>query len=159
MNPFFIFLFVCTFAAIIFWFKRATPKQGITALKGVLIGIAVLLIILVATGRLPIFSGIPLLMIALFRKVALTKLLVPFIRFLAGSAINNRRPYMDTEQALKALKLSENPSREEIVQAHRKITRVIKNSENPNHSSLTSLDAAREHLIQEIDSSDSNKEL
>ena len=159
MNPFFIFLFICTFVAIVFWFKKATPKQGVSALKGVLICIGVLVVILVATGRLPIFTGIPLLFLALFRKAALTQLLIPFIKLLAGSV--SSRPEttieMDTEQALNTLQLAENPSREQIVQTHRKITREIKSRERPNPIELARIDAAREFLIQKIESIE-NKE-
>jgi hypothetical protein len=154
MNPFFIFLFICTFVAIVFWFKKATSKQGVSALKGVLIGVGVLVVILVATARLPIFTAIPLLFLAIFRKAALTQLLIPLIKLLAGSA--SSRPEqnieMATEQALNILQLTENPSREEIVQSHRKITREINNRERPNPIELARIDAARELLIQEIES-------
>jgi len=159
MNPFFIFLFICTIVAIVFWFKKATSKQGVSALKGVLIGIGVILVILVATGRLPIFTGIPLLFLAIFRKAALTQLLIPFIKLLAGSVSSHPRSTieMDTEQALNILQLAENPSREEIVQTHRKIVREIKNRERPNPVELDKIDAARELLIKEIESIE-NKE-
>jgi len=154
MNPFFIFLFICTFVAIVFWFKKATPKQGVSALKGVLIGVGVLVVILVATARLPIFTAIPLLFLAIFRKAALTQLLIPLIKLLAGSISNYSEPNieMDTEQALNILQLTENPSREEIVQTHRKKTREINNRERPNPIELARIDAARELLIQEIES-------
>jgi len=159
MNPFFIFLLICTFAAIVFWFKKATPKQGVSALKGVLIGVGVLVVVLIATGRLPIFTGIPLLFLAMFRKAALTQLLIPFIKLLAGSISSQPEVtiQMDTEQALNILQLAEKPSREEIVQTHRKITREINNRERPNPAELARIDAAREFLIQEIESIE-NKE-
>jgi len=153
MNPFFIFLFICTFVAIVFWFKKATPKQGVSALKAVLIGVGALVVILVATGRLPILTGIPLLFLAMFRKAALTQLLIPFIKLLAGSVSSHPEPTIeiDTKQALNILQIADNPTREEIVQAHRKITREIKNREKPNPIELARIDAARELLIQEID--------
>ncbi|NQZ32343.1 MAG: hypothetical protein HRU06_13815 [Oceanospirillaceae bacterium] len=146
MNPFFIFLFVCATAAIVYWFKNATPKQGITALKGLFICLGCLFIILLVTGRLPLLTGIPLLLLGFYRKLALAKLLIPFIKLLSGS---NQSPGMDTELALETLQLSINPSREEIVQAHRKKIRDIQSTANYSAQELAQADAARTLLIQE----------
>ena len=153
MNPFFIFLLVCTIVAIIYWFRNATTKQGITALKGLFICLGCLFIILLVTGRLPLLTGIPLLLMALYRKIALTKLLIPFIRLLAGP-VSQPDLILNREQALAALHLKDSPSREEIVQAHRRIMR----DNNTNHSiskhRLAQIDAAREPLIQQSENSD-----
>ena len=152
MNPFFLFLFALALVAIIYWFKNASQRQGITALKAVLIILGLGLLILIVTGRLPLFSGIPLLLLGIFRKFALSRMLIPLIKLLAGksgvqkvvrSSIN-----MDDDQALQILGLSADPSREEIVQAHRKIMRELKNSGDVSDIEATKIDIAREHLIK-----------
>lgn len=152
MNPFFIFLFVFALIAIIYWFKNASQRQGITALKGVLIVLALLLIILIVTGRLPIFSGIPVLLLAIFRKFALGKLLIPLIKILAGSSsarqVVRSSINMNDDQALKILGLELDPSREEIVQAHRKLIRELKSTGDVSDIEATKIDLAREHLIK-----------
>lgn len=145
MNPFFIFLFVCTIVAIAFWFKNASPKQGVLALKGVFICIGCVIIILLVIGRLPLLAGIPIILLGLFRKIALAKLLIPFIKLLAGGKPD---PFMDRELALTTLQLSANPSREEIVQAHRKTIRDIQSSDSYSDQALAKADAARSFLIQ-----------
>jgi len=152
MNPFFLFLFAMALVAIIYWFKNASQRQGITALKGVLILLGLVLIALIVTGRLPLLSGIPVLLLGLFRSFALTRILIPVIKVLAGksgarkvvrSSIN-----MDDDQALQILGLNEDPSREEIVQAHRKLIRELKNSGDVSDIEATKIDLAREHLIK-----------
>ncbi|EPJ51538.1 MAG: hypothetical protein OFPI_17290 [Osedax symbiont Rs2] len=152
MNPFFLFLFALALVAIIYWFKNASQRQGITALKGVLVILGLGLLILIVTGRLPLFSGIPVLLLGIFRKFALSRMLIPLIKLLAGksgaqkvvrSSIN-----MDDDQALQILGLSVDPSREEIVQAHRKIMRELKNSGDVSDIEATKIDLAREHLIK-----------
>ncbi|MFT5707413.1 MAG: hypothetical protein ACI9ES_001704 [Oceanospirillaceae bacterium] len=155
MNPFFMLLIVCSIAAILYWFKSASTKQGVVALKAVLIIVAIVIVILVAIGRLPILTGIPILLLAAFRKFALYKLLIPFIKMLAGSYISsaNSKPAinMDDITALKILDLPKNPSREQIVQAHRKRIRELKESDRYTKRELAEIDAAREHLIQNND--------
>jgi len=150
MNPFFIFLILCTLAALGFWFKNATPKQGVTALKGFLIITAIVIVILMAIGRLPYLIAIPLMLLGLYRKIALAKLLIPLIRILAGRS-NSPTAVMETSLALSLLDLPPNPSREDIVQAHRGKARDIKSSNGTHKHSLTDIDAAREFLIQQLD--------
>lgn len=151
MNPFFIFLFICTITAILFWFKNASKSQGITALKWFFIFIGLVLVALVVTGRLSVYAWIPLLLAALFRKFALNYLLIPFIKIMAGSYLTKKRPQqldMDEKSALDILNLPANPSREQIVQAHRKLLREAQQSDNSDPALLMRLEAARAFLIE-----------
>lgn len=150
MNPFFIFLFVCTLVALIFWFKNASSAQGIVALKGFLILIGLVFIVLVVTGRLPILAGIPIILAALFRKFALNNLLIPLIKLMAGSYISKKaKPAisMNEDKALKLLQLDSEPSREQIVQAHRRVLREMKQTKHYSQNDIDLIDRAREFLI------------
>ena len=151
MNPFFIFLFICAIIALVYWFKNASSKQGILALKGFLILIALILIVLVVTGRLPIMAGIPILLAGLFRKFALKSLLIPLIKMMAGSYFTTPKAstiVMDKETALDTLKLKENPTREQIVQAHRKLLRDLREGSHYSQNDVEKLDSARAFLIE-----------
>ena len=151
MNPFFIFLFVCAIVALVYWFKNASSSQGIMALKGFMIIIALVFVVLVATGRLPILAGIPILLAALFRKFALNSLLIPLIKLMAGSYMSKAKakaPVMDHQTALDLLGLEEAPTREQIVQAHRKKLRNLRENEHHSLADVEKLDSAREFLIQ-----------
>lgn len=151
MNPFFLLLLVCTIIALVFWFKNASTKQGITALKALLIIIGIIIIALVATARLPILAAIPIVLLAIFKQFAMTKLLIPFIRLLAGSQkarnATAKMITMNDELAIKLLALSANPTREQIVQAHRQKVRDLKQQNSVDDLEITKLDLAREHLI------------
>jgi hypothetical protein len=151
MNPFFIFLFICAAGAIIYWFKNASTHQGVIALKAVFIILGLVIIVLVVTNRLPLISGIPLIGLAIFHKFTLQKVLIPFITLLAGRAdiadIKTQSIAMTDNLALDTLGLTDDPSREEIVQAHRRLVRDLKQSNPKNDSEMIGLDLAREHLI------------
>ncbi|MEM5530139.1 hypothetical protein WN093_15060 [Gammaproteobacteria bacterium AS21] len=151
MNPFFLLLLVCTIIALVFWFKNASTKQGITALKVLLIIIGIIIIALVATARLPTLAAIPIVLLAIFKQFAMTKLLIPFIRLLAGSqkarSASAKMITMNDELAIKLLALSANPTREQIVQAHRQKVRDLKQQNTVDDVEITKLDRAREHLI------------
>mgnify|MGYP000418631601 CR=1 FL=1 len=154
MNPFFIFLFVCAIVALIYWFKKASSNQGIMALKGFMIIIALVFVVLVVTGRLPILAGIPIILAALFRRFALNSLLIPLIKLMAGSYMSKRKvqaPAMDNQTALALLALEESPTREQIVQAHRQKLRDLRESDNYSLADVEKLDSAREFLIQNCD--------
>ncbi|EPJ44459.1 MAG: hypothetical protein OFPII_34480 [Osedax symbiont Rs1] len=151
MNPFFIFLFFCTAVAIVYWFKNATTKQGITALKTLLALLILLLVALIVTGRLPIISGIPVLLLAIFRKFTLAKLLIPFIKLLAGSytadTVARHSVNMNDEMAFKILGIQAPSSREKVVQAHRTLMRAAESKKSIDSLEIAKLNLAREHLI------------
>jgi hypothetical protein len=151
MNPFLLLLLVSTIIAVVFWFKNASTKQGITALKTILIIIGIIIIALVATARLPILAALPIVLLAIFKQFAVTKLLIPFIRLLAGAQKARHATAkiitMNDEIAIKLLALSANPTREQIVQAHRQKMRDLKQHDTADDVEITKLDLAREHLI------------
>jgi uncharacterized SAM-binding protein YcdF (DUF218 family) len=154
MNPFFIFLFVCAIVALIYWFKNASNQQGIMALKGFMILLGLIFIVFVVIGRLPILAGIPILFAALFRKFALNSLLIPLIKLMAGSYFSKSKvsaPLMDNQTALNLLELEAAPTREQIVQAHRKKLRELRENKNFSSADVQTLDSARELLIQNCD--------
>lgn len=155
MNPFLLLLLVSTIAAIIFWFKNASTRQGITALKAVLIIIGIIIIALVATARLPILAAVPIVLIAIFKQFAITKLLIPFIRLLAGSQKARRASAsminMNDQLAIELLALPATPSREQIVQAHRKKVRELEQQSTIDDVEIAKLDLAREYLINKLE--------
>lgn len=153
MNPFFIFLFIGTFIAIFYWCKNASKQQGITAVKVSFILLAILLIILAVTGRIPFVIGLAMIGLGLFKQFALQRLLIPLIRLLSGYYFNkkvSRQPIpMSTKTALQLLSLPDNPNREQIVQAHRNKLRALQNIPPVNDAQIELLDLAREHLIKQ----------
>jgi len=157
MNPFLLLLLVCTITAVIFWFKNASTRQGITALKAILIIIGIIIIALVATARLPILAAVPIVLLAIFKQFAITKLLIPFIRLLAGSqkarCASASMVKMDEQLAIQLLSLPAKPSREQIVQAHRTKVRELEQQGTINDVEIAKLDVAREYLINNLERS------
>ena len=157
MNPFLLLLLVCTITAVIFWFKNASTRQGITALKAILIIIGIIIIALVATARLPILVALPIVLLAIFKQFAITKLLIPFIRLLAGSqkarCASASMVKMDEQLAIQLLSLPAKPSREQIVQAHRTKVRELEQQGTINDVEIAKLDVAREYLINNLERS------
>jgi len=157
MNPFLLLLLVCTITAVIFWFKNASIRQGITALKAILIIIGIIIIALVATARLPILAAVPIVLLAIFKKFAITKLLIPFIRLLAGSqkarCASASMVKMNEQLAIQLLSLPAKPSREQIVQAHRTKVRKLEQQGTINDAEIAKLDVAREYLINILERS------
>jgi len=157
MNPFLLLLLVCTITAVIFWFKNASTRQGITALKAILIIIGIIIIALVATARLPILVALPIVLLAIFKQFATTKLLIPFIRLLAGSqkarCASASMVKMDEQLAIQLLSLPAKPSRKQIVQAHRTKVRELEQQGTINDVEIAKLDVAREYLINNLERS------
>ena len=153
MNPFFIFLFICTSMAIFYWCKNASKQQGITAVKVAFILLAILLIILAVTGKIPFVIGLAMIALGLFKQFALQRLLIPLIRLLSGYYFNKKissQPIpMSTKIALQLLSLPDNPNREQIVQAHRDKLRALQNISPINDAQIELLDLAREQLIKQ----------
>lgn len=162
MNPFFIFLFVCVLIALIVWFRNATRKQGILALKAFLITIALLIVVMIATGRLPLLLSLPIFLLGLFRKRTVQFLLLPLIRSLIGkrspqqssqqseseSTQQAKQPIMDDDKALQILGLSPNPSKESIIAAHRALIKQLHPDKGGNDFLATQINLAREHLLK-----------
>ena len=106
---------------------------------------------LAVTGRIPIVAGIVIVLLGIFKTFALQQLLIPLIKIFTGQYVSKKlrpkMPSMDTQKALQLLSLNKNPTREQIVQAHRTKIRELEDNNTQKTSQIELLDAARAHLI------------
>jgi Ca2+/Na+ antiporter len=144
-------------ALLFFKWARKQPKKK--QLHAILILLAVVLILMAATGRLNwLFAAIATL-IALAQKYIGLLSYLPFFKKLFGSQQtqdsqdNNNVPThsdMTTEEACKILGISTDATKEEIIDAHRKLIQKNHPDRGGNDYLATKINQAKNYLLKKF---------
>ena len=156
-----IFLGVLAVGGILWylsWYHKASPEQRNHSLRSVtLYGIGGALLLLVITGRIPwLFALFSAAVPWINRLLATKRLWTAFNQFSGGakhtqSQSSKPRPIdsMTTEEALEILGLQGGATREEIIQAHRKLMSKVHPDKGGSHYLARCLNQARKVLLGE----------
>lgn len=141
------------------WMRKQPKKKQFQAL---LILIAAVLIAMAATGRLNwLFAGIATLLAFAQKFLGLLNYL-PFFQKIFGSKQSqedhthhdNNTPThskMTTEEACSVLGIDANASKEEIIEAHRKLIQKIHPDRGGNDYLAAKINQAKDHLLKNLD--------
>lgn len=157
MNPVGLFLIGAIILGSWFWYrKQPAERRGRAALKIILLTLTLALLYLTVTGRIHWIGALFAALLPLAQKfLPLILRFLPFLKFLRsrrqqGDKTESRPrngPNLTRQEALDVLGLKEGASREDIIQAHRKLIQKIHPDRGGSDWLAAKINAAKSKLL------------
>ena len=157
MNPVALFLISVILIGSWFWYRRQPPElRRKAAIRIVILTLTLALLYLTVTGKLHWIGGIFALLLPFLQKLIPWVLrLSPLYRIWkqrkSGDSPQNRAkasPNLSRVEALEVLGLKEGASRDDIIQAHRKLIQKLHPDRGGNDWLAAKINAAKDRLLE-----------
>lgn len=152
MSPFLLIVLGALVIAGFLWFNaQPAARKGAAAFKLIFLTIVVTLVVLTVSGRIHWLGGAFAALLILFKKYGFLMRFVPVLNrlFKARKSPPSNTTEMSRTQALDILGLKEPCSRDDIIQAHRKLMQRLHPDQGGNTYLAAQLNAARDCLLED----------